>query len=889
MLTHNDASILIWNAQSIRKKINEFSNFLNTQRIDICLLTETWLKQSESCSVQNYVLYRKDRSPTNQSQRNVGGGVAIAIRNGIQHRQIPDLDLEIIETIGIELQGTNIYAAYFPGSKLNAQKLRAFQADIIKISSIRGKFLVGGDLNSKHRFWNCTRGNKAGKVLFEEMSKRNFTIHFPDTPTYFPPQNNKTTPSTIDMFLTNGRSLISNVYTVNDLSSDHLPVSFKLTFSSSFISPSIDKRCYAKADWSLFRDYINNNIDLLSASRIDSTSKIDDTVVQFTTLIKRAEDVAVPYFKHKDNQLTVDSATENLISLRNYKRRHWQRYGSVTLRKEVNYLNRQIKSHMDSIKNEKWNTMLSKLKMNSNQLWKVTKSLKNQVKKIPPIKTVSRVLTTDTDKANEIGSEFCKAHSTTFNDLSDPGTEGAVAMSNNSINFFSPTIKEVMLPKPREISRLIRGLKNRKSPGEDSINNGLLKQLPKKAIVMLMYVYRACFRLSYFPNAWKRAKIVPIPKPGKNHTLASSYRPISLLNALSKILEKLVLKRLILHISSRNLFKNEQFGFRPGHSTNHQLLRVCKYIQTSLKKKHSTGMITFDIEKAFDSVWHKGLLHKMFILKFPLYLVKIVQSYLSKRSFYVSINDHSSKIFHILAGVPQGSALSPTLYNIFTCDLNITSSEKALFADDTCLYQSAKSPSKIIKKLNAASKQITDFSTKWKIKLNDAKTHATFFTRKTAQRWLPSQGVLIRNQEIAWNASIKYLGVNLDKTLTFKSHTDIIQEKALKFLGALYPLLNKKSRLNIHNKIQVYRAIIQSVLLGACPVWGNCAKVHIQKLQIIQNKCLKIILNLPSYHNTIDLHKRASIPMIPNQIEKINLSFKMKTLSSKNPLIRNLF
>ena len=122
-------------------------------------------------------------------------------------------------------------------------------------------------------------------------------------------------------------------------------------------------------------------------------------------------------------------------------------------------------------------------------------------------------------------------------------------------------------------------------------------------------------------------------------------------------------------------------------------------------------MVTFDIEKAFDSVWHKGLLHKLFLLKFPLYIIKIIQSFLFKRSFYVSINNHKSKIFQILAGVPQGSVLSPTLYNIFTSDLNITSSEKAFFADDTCLYKSAKSPGKIIKHLNAATIQLTDYST----------------------------------------------------------------------------------------------------------------------------------------------------------------------------------
>lgn len=215
-----------------------------------------------------------------------------------------------------------------------------------------------------------------------------------------------------------------------------------------------------------------------------------------------------------------------------------------------------------------------------------------------------------------------------------------------------------------------------KIAADDSINNAFLIQLQK---------------------SWKCAKVVTILKARKDTATASNYRPIS------KIFEKITLNRLQSFITTNNILNDDQFGFRAGHSTDHQLLRVTNYIKKLLKIQ-SVGMVTFYIETAFDSVRQKGRLQKVFLLKFPLYLIKIVQSFLQKRSFYVSINGHESRTFHIQAGVTQGSVLSPTLCNIFTSDLNISHSENAFFADDSCICISAKSLGKIIRKLNAAGK-----------------------------------------------------------------------------------------------------------------------------------------------------------------------------------------
>lgn len=888
MTTRKTISIMIWNAQSIRNKLLETSDFLNKDQIHLCLLSETWLRPHDSLSMHNYTIYRKDRAGVDINTRNRGGGVAIAIRNDIVHSQLPDLGTKVIESIGLEVNGMHFYAVYFPGSKLTPAKLVHFKEDISKLTSIRKKYLIGGDLNSKHRFWNCVKANKAGNILYSEMISRNFILLHPPTPTYFPPQANRSLPSTIDIAITNGRIEAKNVHTENALSSDHLPVLFEVDsrINQKPILPTT--RCYAKANWKEFKLAIDNKIDLANCI-LQSKIGIDNAIRDFVTCLQEAENIAVPLQYNSSRLRRLDPDIISLISLRNYMRRQAQRNHSSDSKKQVNLLNRKIKVLVANSKNEAWNNKLLNIPRNSKSLWKVTKIVSNNLNKIPPLKDDNdRFILTDSGKADIIGKAFNSAHSITYNDTSDSSTESAINGSSLLLNYLCPEVKEANLPTPKEIKSVIYKVKIRKSPGIDGISNTLLKNIPLKGIIFLMHIFRACFKLSYFPDEWKHARVIPIPKSGKDLSRATNYRPISLLNSLSKIFEKIIVKRINAHLSANDILPDEQFGFRQCHSTNHQLLRVFKFIKHSFVLKESTGMLTFDVEKAFDSVWHKGLLYKMTKLKFPMYITKLVQSFLHKRSFHVLINGSVSKTYNIIAGVPQGSVLSPILYNIFTSDLKITTCEKGMFADDTSVQNAGKNPKKILKNLNSASKQLSDYCRKWKIKLNDDKTQAAFFTRRRAAKWYPSDKVSVLNSEISWNDHIKTLGVTLDKSLTFQKHIDLTVDKSLRHFAALYPLLNRKSKLNVDNKTTIYKAIIRSTLLYACPVWGECAKSHISKLQTIQNKCLKVIFDLPSRYPTYDLHKIANIPTIQVQIAKISEKFRSKLLSSDNQLIRQL-
>jgi hypothetical protein len=127
----------------------------------------------------------------------------------------------------------------------------------------------------------------------------------------------------------------------------------------------------------------------------------------------------------------------------------------------------------------------------------------------------------------------------------------------------------------------------------------------------LTHLFNHCFRLAHFPKSWKEAKIITLPKPGKDPKFPQNLRPISLLPTTGKLFEKVILQSLKKHIDEKGLLNASQFGFRARHSTTLQLMRLTDHVTLNFNNKMSTAAVFLDIEKAFDTTWHSGLLYKM--------------------------------------------------------------------------------------------------------------------------------------------------------------------------------------------------------------------------------------------------------------------------------------
>ena len=257
--------------------------------------------------------------------------------------------------------------------------------------------------------------------------------------------------------------------------------------------------------------------------------------------------------------------------------------------------------------------------------------------------------------------------------------------------FLKKTVSQTIVldpPQPIEIFNVISSLNPHKATGYDNISSYFLR-IGKKILAPVLSLFFQCvFELGVFPQIFKTAKVIPIHKPG-NKKLVSNYRPISLLPSLFKVLEKLIKHRLVNFINKHNVLYDYQYGFRKKLSVIHALLDVTTLTYDAMQNNSYTALPLMDLRKAFDTVPHHNLLHKLYhySVRGPAY--SLIESFLTSRKQFVSINNQQSCTKSINIGVPQGSILGPLLYLIKINDLsNAVSSCSRLFADDSCLVVS---------------------------------------------------------------------------------------------------------------------------------------------------------------------------------------------------------
>jgi len=324
------------------------------------------------------------------------------------------------------------------------------------------------------------------------------------------------------------------------------------------------------------------------------------------------------------------------------------------------------------------------------------------------------------------------------------------------------------------------------------------------------------------PKIWRRALVVAIPKPEKPLGDPKSYRPISLLCVPFKILKGLIYARV--ETITDPLLPQEKAGFRHGRSAVDQVILLAQDIEDSFSAKKKAGAVFVDLTAAYDTVWHRGLTRKQLRWLPDRHMAHMIMEIVSNRSFTLNIgNGQRSRLRRLKNGVPQGSVLAPLLFNIYTSNLPATISRKYAYADDLAIMHAEGDWQAVEGALNKVMETLGEYLQSWKLKLRITKTVSAVFhlNNKEAKRELK---VNFNNETLPIYSEPKYLGVMLDRSLTYRRHLESLRKELTSRVALLRWLAGSGWGAGATTLQTATLALVHSTAEYCAPVW--CRGAH---------------------------------------------------------------
>ena len=435
--------------------------------------------------------------------------------------------------------------------------------------------------------------------------------------------------------------------------------------------------------------------------------------------------------------------------------------------------------------------------------------------------------------------------------------------------------------KSSDVLKCFNEIARNKATGLDQIPASILKDSIELIVEPLTHIINASLCEGKIPDIWKRARVTPIHKGG-DAANPNNYRPISVLPVLSKVLEKLVFNQVYKYLVENELLCSNQHGFRPKHSTLTALLSITEDFYRKLDDGYVIGIVTLDLEKAFDLISYDILLKKLEYYGFDQNVLCWLKDYFNGREQCTSVNGKMSSTRKVKSGVPQGSILGPLLFIITLNDLHksVNNCSLSLYADDTCMYFAAKDRKTLEKNINDDLKSISAWFSHNKLLLNVDKCQFMLAGSKHKLSELCNVDIRLNNKKLARVFECKYLGVVLDCNLNWNKEIDHVKKKVLKTFFAL-----KRVRNLIDKKLALilYKTLIQPKFDYCSSVWMNGQMTLLKRLQTLQNRCLRNVLGVNSRFHTDDLYKTLKLDKLKDQWTKQTLIIVFKLLHNAGP------
>ena len=418
-----------------------------------------------------------------------------------------------------------------------------------------------------------------------------------------------------------------------------------------------------------------------------------------------------------------------------------------------------------------------------------------------------------------------------------------------------------------EVKGFVKGLKNSKSTGLDNLDTQTLKLVLEEILPALTHVINLSLKNQEFPDCYKRSKIIPLIKKSNDDPLnPKSYRPVSLLPVLSKVLERAVFVQIEEYIENNRLLHPSHHGGRASHSTTTAIIEMQDQWVDAVDKGDMVGCMMLDLSAAYDLANHSLILEKLRIYGFQDCALGWIESYLSGRTQCVYIDGELSDIRKVEVGVPQGSVLGGLLYVLLVGDLPQVVHENhneaeydqvsesrfnthckscgglAAFVDDSTYSVSAKEPQVLTERLTAKYKKLAEYMGDNGLVINDDKTHLIVMgTRKNAES-RKNVKVETGSVTIEPDKTERLLGIHIHESLKYQEHC---RDNKKSMFNKIIPRMNALKRLSknasFKTRLMVANATVMSVFTYMIVVWGGTEAFIIRAAQVIQNRAARIV------------------------------------------------
>jgi len=828
------ACLISWNIRGLRCNVSDVKSLIDIHHPVCFAIQETLLKHGSNLYVNNYTVIRKDLIVEGRPH----GGVALLVSQNYPYNRL-DLCTEL-QAVAVQVhikKLITICSLYLPPNTSIDQR----QLDLL-LEQLPEPYIILGDFNGHSPLWGNSDTNPRGLQIEKLLQDHSIYLLNNRENTYFHEPSG--TFHALDLALCSPSTFTSLNFTVenNLYNSDHFPLI--VTLSDQYSCSTERPRTYKlhQADWEKFTILAELNADMIC------TQDINEATENITRAIVKAADISIPRTSLKPPKYPKPWWNSDCRQTHKDQKKAWdtfRRYptqDNLIAFKRARAIARKTRKRSQ---HESWKNYVSSItpSTSSQTVWKKIKKISgtyNNNNSHPVILNINgNIISSVHGIANQIATSFAAISSASS--YTEPFLSYKNTFEKKKLSFHTAETYEYNNDLTLHELKYALSKTNDTCSGPDNISYKMIKNLSDDSLIVILTLYNRIWKENVFPSSWRKAIVIPIIKPGKDPSNPFNYRPIELTNCLCKLLEKMINNRLIHYLEKNHCISPFQSGFRKGRSTIDNILLLETSVRNAFLRRNHLVAICFDIKKAYDRTWRHGIISDIFNLGLRGNLPNFIVNFLNHRSFQVKILNTLSNEFVQEEGVPQGSVLSVTLFNIKINEIlnQLPPSVKgSLYVDDFMIWCQGRDIRHIERQLQISVKNIEKWCNRNGYDLSEEKCTCMHFCRKRNFHSEPE--IYINRKLIPVSENIKYLGIILDKKLTFKAHIQYLRDKCLKTLNILKVLSNSSWGADRSSMLTIYRSIIRSRLDYGAVVYGATRFSILKKLDPIHHQALRL-------------------------------------------------